>query len=100
MRYLISYDISEDRLRTRLAKHLRQQGCQRLQKSVFLSPTYPTREWKGVLHGIQALVQTSLAPMDSVFCVGLHHQDLEQVVVLGNQAVFQHAYTELLFFIG
>lgn len=99
MRYLISYDISEDRLRTRLAKYLRQQGCQRLQKSVFLSPIYPTKEWKRVLQGLQTLVQSTLLPTDSMVCVAVHHQDLEQAVVLGNDALLKTICAERLFFI-
>ncbi len=36
MRYLICYDISDDKQRTRIAKRLRQLGMKRLQKSVFI----------------------------------------------------------------
>lgn len=99
MRYLISYDISEDRLRTRLAKYLRQQGCQRLQKSVFLSPAYPSKEWKRVLQGLQILVKPTLLPTDSMVCIGVRYQDLEQAVVLGNEALLKTINVERLFFI-
>ena len=36
MRYLIAYDISENNLRQRFSKHLRQIGMKRVQKSVFV----------------------------------------------------------------
>lgn len=99
MKYLISYDITEDRLRTRLAKYLRQQGCQRLQKSVFLSPNYPPKAWKQVALGLKTLAHNKLSPTDSILCFALNQQDLEKAIILGNEEWFQKARMERLFFI-
>lgn len=37
MLYLIIYDIAENKIRTQIAKSLEQEGCQRIQKSVFIA---------------------------------------------------------------
>jgi CRISPR-associated endonuclease Cas2 len=39
MTYLIMYDISNDKVRTQIAKYLEKQGCVRIQKSVFMART-------------------------------------------------------------
>jgi len=41
--YLISYDISEDKIRTRLANRLVAEGCIRMQLSVFIGSKNPMR---------------------------------------------------------
>ena len=44
MFYFLSYDISNDRLRLKVSKHLLASGCFRLQKSVFIAPNYKSKE--------------------------------------------------------
>ncbi|MGB0864540.1 MAG: CRISPR-associated endonuclease Cas2 [Saprospiraceae bacterium] len=45
MFYLLSYDISNDKLRLKVSMHLLASGCIRLQKSVFIAPNYKSKEF-------------------------------------------------------
>ncbi len=82
MPYLISYDIENDRLRTKIAHRLIAVGCVRLQKSVFAGIVGDTAfkklsDW---------LKESIIAPEDSVFILDIGPETLKRTVWIGKQA--------------
>ena len=69
MHYLISYDIADDRLRTRAVKVLARHGCRRLQKSVFLARDFSPEELQRLRAELLPLLQTRADPADSLLCL-------------------------------
>jgi len=88
--YLISYDISDDRLRTRAAKLLERRGCKRLQKSVFFAPRYSARELRDLRAELRQLLKQGKVETDSVLCVPVSQKLLEQLLWEGDQKFFDN----------
>jgi len=78
--YLISYDISSDRLRTKVAKILERHGCKRIQKSVFFAPRYLPDELKRLRADLSKLLTRAAEPADSILCVPIQKQYLVEVI--------------------
>lgn len=78
--YLISYDISSDRLRTKVAKALERHGCKRIQKSVFFAPGYKPDELKRLRADLSKLLAPAADPDDSILCVPIQKQYLVEVI--------------------
>ncbi len=62
--YLIFYDISNNKLRTKVAKQLIQQGYERLQYSVFAGPFDP--EHSQIWEKLKYLMQKN--PEEKIYC--------------------------------
>ena len=84
MTYLICYDITDDHLRTKLAKRLEKAGCIRLQKSVFLAPHFDARRLNILRGGIINLLPTSLSPDESVITIPIEKDNLSDIVWAGD----------------
>lgn len=82
MPYLISYDIADDALRTKVAQRLLAIGCVRLQKSVFAGTV------KDALHKelLRWLAKKVTAPDDSVFVLDVGPDTLQQARWIGKTA--------------
>lgn len=69
MNYLISYDISEDKVRLKIAQQLLKAGCRRLQKSVFIAMDFSTKEIKALKVLVVALVSLTSSDTNSIICL-------------------------------
>lgn len=81
--HLISYDIENDRLRTKAAKLLIQHGLHRVQFSVFMGNLEPKAE-KALTTALQALsLDSNWVLSDSFLVLPLHQNTLKQMSVIG-----------------
>lgn len=95
--YLISYDISNDRLRNHAAKVLTRHGCKRLQKSVFLAPDFEPRELRRLREDLTRMLHTDADSSDSLLCVPITKNYLQDVLWHGDQAFFDKQMKSVLF---
>lgn len=86
MTYLILYDISEDRIRTHISKHLEERGCRRFQKSIFLAKTSIEKyhEIKDYLQQIQDEYDND----DTILFIPISKQILKNTYMIGNNTAF------------
>lgn len=89
--YFISYDISQDRLRDKLAKLLMQKGCKRVQKSVFFVPSYSAKELKDLKVNVAKCLKGNLDPQDSVLCIPVTQSRLPDLVWEGQSPGLQRS---------
>ena len=69
MHYIISYDISDDKLRLKISKLLLASGCFRLQKSVFIAPNFPTKQIKLLKQDVLKMLHCpAQRDTDSILC--------------------------------
>ena len=71
MNYLLSYDISNDKIRKRVSDYLIEKGFLRIQNSVFLGEIHITKI-DDILENICLLVDED---EDSIFCVPINKED-------------------------
>lgn len=81
--YIISYDISETRLRTSIAKLLLRSGCQRIQKSVFFAPNFSADEIKTLRTNIQIIINHS-PTTNTIFCLPFSKEQALKMTWLGD----------------
>lgn len=89
MNYLISYDISDDRQRDRLAKLLERRGCVRVQKSVFLAANFRTEEIILLKSAALRLMSKKIDPNNSVLCLSIEKNLMTNAVWYGDKAGWQ-----------
>jgi CRISPR-associated protein Cas2 len=94
--FFLSYDISDDRLRTKLSRLLERRGCKRVQKSVFFAPAFGQKEAKSLRAACERLLQNR-APGDSLLCIPATRQFLSDLVWEGESARLEEALEETLF---
>lgn len=89
--YCLSYDITDDRLRRRLAKTLLAAGCKRLQKSVFFVPDFHQKELTALRAKVTRLMQSSARqPTDSVLVWAIPPSRLPELVWEGDEKFFDN----------
>ncbi len=86
MNYLISYDISDDRQRDRLAKLLERRGCSRVQKSVFLAPNFKPEEIILLKSAVLRLITKKTEPNNSILCIPIEKDLMTHAVWYGNKS--------------
>jgi CRISPR-associated protein Cas2 len=86
MTYLICYDISEDRLRTRLSKRLERAGCVRLQKSVFVAPNFDARRLEILRGSLLKMLPPQLGLEESLLLIPIERDNLSSIILLGDAA--------------
>lgn len=96
--YLISYDISEDKLRTKTAKMLIRCGCYRIQKSVFLAPNFGIDEIRQLQNDLKQMLSAVAGAADSVFCVPMTKAQLQEMQWIGNKSDMEAYFKEILSF--
>lgn len=77
--YLIFYDISETKLRTKVSKLLKQRGYERLQFSVFTGPFHP--EYFGLWQKIETLLKNT--PNEKVYCLKISKDNFKNMRIIG-----------------
>lgn len=87
--YLISYDISNDALRQKIAKYLTAQGCVRLQKSVHLAPKYEYKEIEQLKKNLHHLILKTDKHTDSIICLPVSDTDMDSAYWAGNREVWK-----------
>lgn len=87
--YLISYDISNDRIRQKIADLLTQKGCVRLQKSVHLAPAYEPKEIEMLKKALQPLLLKTDVKTDSVLCFAVPDDAMNAAWWAGNPDVWE-----------
>ena len=99
--YLISYDISNDRLRTKLANLLLQHGCERLQRSVFLAAHMALEDLNRLKEAVYSLFlqYTDQLIRPSVLCFPLKNRRTAQLVWAGDVGELQKKLEEVYFLI-
>jgi CRISPR-associated endonuclease Cas2 len=88
MYHLISYDITNNKLRRRIMLLLKHKGCVRLQYSVWLTPHYGAKKraaFKAMLDTL-LLRYTDLGMVsDSILCVPIEGDAVADIVWLGSR---------------
>ena len=84
MMYLISYDIQETKIRTKVAKLLEKAGMERIQYSVFLGDLTMTKKQK-LTYMISVLIA-----QDSVIFIPLHNDVLSEIEEIGEKLDWEY----------
>jgi CRISPR-associated protein Cas2 len=90
MNFFVCYDITDDKRRLRLSKLLLREGCQRVQKSVFIAPDFERVEMLRLKNKVEKLLNVQItegvSPDDSVLYIPLDNDAVNDVVWQGSQA--------------
>lgn len=81
MTFLIMYDIQDDKVRTEVAKYLKQKGCIRIQKSVFMTSA-GHKIYEQIYTDLQE-VQEYYENNDSVILVPFNTSDARAMKIIG-----------------
>ncbi len=81
MTYIIMYDITDDKVRTQIAKYLERQGCIRIQKSVFLTKSENQKFQE--IHDTLREVNTYYENQDSIILVPVNASDVRSMKLIG-----------------
>lgn len=89
MAHLISYDIENDKLRTRLAKMIIGRGAIRIQKSVFFADL-SAQKTADLLVMLQDLAE-ELKTGDNIIVIPMYESVLEKMIIIGENLRFDEA---------
>lgn len=81
MTYLIMYDITDNKVRTEIAKYLLKKGCIRIQKSVYLAKS-EHRYFKEILEDLKT-VNSYYNNEDSIILVPVNASDVRSIKLIG-----------------
>jgi len=82
MNYLIMYDIEDNKVRRMVSKYLEQQGCIRIQKSVFMANTeHPKFE---AIHKTLKDINSFYENTDSIILVPVNVADVRSMKLIGS----------------
>ena len=93
MNYLLSYDISNDKVRRKVFEYLLAKGFLRIQNSVFLGEIHITKI-DDILENICLLVNKD---EDSIFCVPINKEDYENIFNFGKNEDYNLYKDEVLY---
>jgi CRISPR-associated endonuclease Cas2 len=82
MNYLILYDIEDNRVRVQIAKYLKQQGCVRIQKSVFLANSESSK-FQDIYETLKD-VNEFYENKDSIILVPINVSDVRSMRLIGS----------------
>lgn len=92
MSLLICYDISEDKLREKVAKNLIAAGFSRIQFSVFAGDT-GEKYFEDMLQELQHLMTNFAQPSDSILLFDITDAQIHNCIVIGRDALDRDALT-------
>jgi len=81
MTYLIMYDITDDKVRTQIAKYLIKQGCVRIQMSVYLIKSKNNKFTE--IHDTLKEVNEFYENADSIILVPINASDVRSMKLIG-----------------
>ncbi|KXX69429.1 CRISPR-associated endonuclease Cas2 [Flammeovirga sp. SJP92] len=96
MRYLICYDISDNKLRTSVMKTILKHGCDRIQKSVFISLPLKKKGFHLMYDELRALLEEKGDTEDSLFFFPMDSKQLQSSQFIGNENAIQKIYSHNL----
>lgn len=91
MHYFISYDIGQNRYRTKTAKILIRHGCVRVQKSVFYLPDALPREVAALGQELKKLLIETESEEDSVLFIPVEDDGMTAVGLVGENISLERA---------
>lgn len=97
MNYIITYDIENDRLRVKIAKFLLKNACERIQKSVYLAPSFKTSEWDNFRQDLHILFQGQLTVNDSLYIIPIQKKQLTEAIIIGNSSTLDSFLTDIFY---
>ena len=100
MHYFITYDITEDKLRRRVALLMQQQAATRVQKSVWLLQNRTAKQINSLQHTLNKMLtrHTDLCtPTDSILCIPVQSDRIDELVWVGSTEHWQEILKKLLF---
>lgn len=86
MLYFIMYDIENDKVRTSIAKYLKQKGCLRVQKSIFFAES--ERRVFNSIHSDLRHIQELYDNKDSIFMVPVSTDQVRAMKIIGQNTDF------------
>jgi len=86
---LVMYDITDDRVRNKLAAYLESKGLMRIQYSVFLGEI-PRKTLPDLKNGLAA-IQDTFEPNDSIIITPLPQHTLDKMHIIGKQIDLRYA---------
>ena len=98
MVFFISYDISDNRLRTRLAKLLLRLGCHRVQKSVYIAIGFSPKERGDLTAEVRRLLQGKATATDSVLYIPVEKNHLDDLLIEGDSAAWRAVFEKIVLF--
>lgn len=81
--FFIMYDISSNRVRNLIAKYLKEKGCIRVQRSIFLADL-PSEKYEAIRTDL-AEVQAAYENIDSILIVPISEGYLETMKIIGKE---------------
>lgn len=90
MDYFLCYDISDNKLRRRVAKYLEKAGLHRVQKSIFFAKAYQPKQIQHIANKIASIAQEDEYYADSILLIPIEKDQLNKVVVYGENREFRH----------
>ncbi len=97
--YIISYDISDNHLRQKVAYDLEKYGAIRLQKSVFIAPNMRNEDIQRIKTALKDRIQQHPRQLnsDSLICFPIQKKDIQEMVWAGDSEKLREILRELLF---
>lgn len=81
MTFLVLYDIENDKVRHQVARYLKQHGCIRIQKSVFMA-SQPHSRFQKIMNDLKE-IQSFYENNDSIILVPINTEDARSMKVIG-----------------
>jgi CRISPR-associated endonuclease Cas2 len=81
--FLISYDISDDKKRNKIAKLLEQSGYERIQYSVFTGLMPPHRN-RQLWDRLEIIADCETHPANKIFCFAISKTAFRNMKIIGN----------------
>lgn len=97
--YIISYDITDNHLRQKVAYDLEKYGALRLQKSVFIAPNMRNEDIKTIKSALKDRMKQHPRHLktDSLLCFPIQKKDIKEMVWAGDEGKLREILAELLF---
>jgi CRISPR-associated endonuclease Cas2 len=84
MNYFLAYDITDDRLRKKIADCMLRYGAYRIQYSLFLAPKFSPAELSKLQMALQRLLANAkTTPTDSIVCLPVEKDAWPKLVWMG-----------------
>lgn len=88
MNYMIMYDIENNKVRKMISKYLEQQGCIRIQKSVFMANTDHPKF--NAIHDTLKDINSFYENADSIILVPVNVADARSMKLIGSNVSIEH----------
>ncbi|GAB4336990.1 MAG: hypothetical protein OHK0038_15330 [Flammeovirgaceae bacterium] len=99
MNYLITYDVSNKKLRNKICKCLEKNDCKRVQKSVFLAKEMPPKIKIKLIARLKAFVdETNPDETMHILFVPIDEEVIKKIESIGENALWEEANEKTTFF--